>query len=486
MGKKKLTPEIKSLILKEKKRNPLLGCRKLSLLLKDKYSLVISKSLINKVLISQGVKGKKGRKSEFPFLKIKKVDNCGLLLLKSAEADICLSQILKESIGLVFPHYSPDKLEYLIDYFTYGSVLKSLGGEGLALFSNLDKPLSAKALRHFLNKFQEEELSYLLRERFSFSLKEVHSLRIVFQNKFSIYIDPEFRSFWRGKELIPPSFSLPFIKVKEKLKKISEGEAIFIILGIPCFGKFPPAFIQLLKSLPSGVESLEVIGRRTQVLERLNIRSFDFILGFLPQEIVAKGGAQRISPFVNFKIPGLEERIYAGEFKIKSSQLIDIKEVRKRFVLIKRQRKEDFCWGIFTNTNFSLERLVKFYTLAFPYLERGLLRDLELITHFSFNKIFPFLEEKVSSFISLLNSENFFAILGEFLKDYFYHKYLLGKAKNFKNWENIFKLKGRISKKKPGFLRVFLEKAGFLQEILAFLNEADIFFRQRKILFFSL
>jgi len=486
MGKKKLTPEIKFLILKEKKRNPLLGCRKLSLLLEDKYSLKVSKSLINKVLVSEGVKEKKGRKSEFPFLKRKKVDNCGLLLLKSAESDICLSQILEESIGLVFPHYSPDKLEYLIDYFTYNSILKSLGEEDLTLFSNLDKPLSAKVLRCFLNKFQKEELSYLLKEELSFFLKEVHSLRITFQNGFSIYIDPEFRSLWREKEAVPSAFFLPFIKVKEKLKKISEGETIFIILGISCFGKFPLSFIQLLKSLPTGVKSLEVVGRRAQVLERLNIPSFDFILGFLPQEIVAKGGVQRISPFFNFKIPGLEERIYAGEFKIKSSQLIDIKEVRKRFVLIKRQRKEDFCWGIFTNTNFSLERLVKFYTLAFPYLERGLLRDLELINHFSLNKIPPFLEEKVSSFISLLNSGNFFTILGEFLKDYFYHKYLLGKAKSFKNWESIFKLKGRISKKKPGFLRVFLEEAGFLQEILAFLNEADIFFRQRKIIFFSL
>ena len=102
MRKPKLTKPLVWFILREKREHPLLGCRGLSRLLKDKYSLSVSKSLVNKAFLSRGIRDKRGKKSQQDILKAKTIDGCGFLLLKAAELDICFDKILWESLNPSF------------------------------------------------------------------------------------------------------------------------------------------------------------------------------------------------------------------------------------------------------------------------------------------------------------------------------------------------------------------------------------------------
>ena len=71
----KVTKDIGKIILRERRKNPLLGCRKLSRLLADKHGLKLSKSLINKFFKSRGFQEKKGRNQESALAKINKLLN---------------------------------------------------------------------------------------------------------------------------------------------------------------------------------------------------------------------------------------------------------------------------------------------------------------------------------------------------------------------------------------------------------------------------
>ena len=496
MRKTKISQRIVKLILREKKRNPLWGCRKLSKLLKDKYSLFLSKSLINKVLNSQGIKERVGRKSEIGFLKRKSLEKCGLFFLRVAELEICFPKILLGSLGIAFPRLSEDELVKLADFFIYAQFfnikrpeeIKDSNRSSLWRIVDSNHPLSLKRLKNFFEKFKKEDFHLLLAENLIKHLREVYALKITLGNNFSVYIDPEFRSLWADSSSISECFFLPFIRIKEKLTKILEGSPL-IVMGIPCFGKFPSYFVQFLRSLPWGIKSLEILGKEKQVLEKItSLSSLDFILGFLPQELINKGGIQKTSRLFKLNIPGLGEEVYVEEFKIKSLQPIDIKELKIRFVLIKRAKKSPPCWALLTNTNLDLKKLLEVYSLYWPYLEESFSQHLKIVESFSFKEFSPLLEEKVSSF-KFTDSNNFFINLGEFLKDYLYRKYFLGRNNFLKNWEEIFNLQGRISKKTPGFLKVFLNPSSkfpplFLEELLFSINQANIFWKERKLIFF--
>jgi len=119
MRPKKITSRIESIILKEKSKNPSLGCRRLSSVLNEKHGLDISKSLINRLLVAKGIKEKRGRKPVARLFRRKEIKSCGLFFLKGAEFDLCLDKVFTESFYVGFPRMKKDRVSGLVKFFLY-------------------------------------------------------------------------------------------------------------------------------------------------------------------------------------------------------------------------------------------------------------------------------------------------------------------------------------------------------------------------------
>lgn len=499
MRKSKLTKKVTGIILREKRKNPLFGCRKLSELLRDQYRLSISKSLINRALVSGGVKERPGRKSETEALKIRSIDRCGLFLIKAVEADLCFDRILSESIKPALPRIPSGELLCLADFFIYAPLfkindyrkLKNYRKKGLWRILGLNKPVSLKALRDFSDKFNGRNLHSFLIENIAMNFRGVYRLRLDFRGGFSVYVDPEFRGLWDNPSAIPLRFSQPLIRVKEKLSRIAKGEPL-IIMGIPCSGQFPPFFPKFLKAATKGLKDIQIIGRDGQVLDKVSSPfGLKFILGFYPQQVVSSTALLGVSRLSKLKIDILGRDVYIGQSKILLSQLFGNEYIMLRNVLITRAKRKPPCWGLITNIrNKSLRQLADLYCFHWPYLDEGFQRHLKIVEISGFRKFRPFLDERLE-FLRQADSAEFFSAFLDFLKHYLYHKFFPQEIdKSGIDWQSIFNVEGRFSKKSNRYFKISFTgplkplSRKILQKALLFINEADVFWADRKIVFF--
>jgi len=499
MRKSKLTKKITGIILKEKRKNPLFGCRKLGGLLRDKYRLSISKSLINRVLVSKGVKERPGRKSETEALKIRTIDRCGLFLIKAVEAGLCFDRILAESIKPALPRLSSGEILYLTDFCIYAplfkiddySRLRNYKKKGLWRMLGLNRPFSLKALRDFSEEFSGRNLHSFLMDNIAVNFRGVYRLRLDFRGGFSIYADPEFRSLWDNPQAIPLRFSQPLIKVKEKLSKIAKGEPL-IIMGIPCSGRFPAFIPKFLKSANRGLKDIQIIGRDGQVLGRFSSPlGLKFILGFYPHQLSSSAASLRVSQLSKLRINIIDRDAYVGQSKTLSSQLYDNQDITLRNVLITKARRKPPCWGLITNIkNKSLKQLADLYCFHWPYLDEGFQRHIRIVEISSLRKFRPFLDEGLES-LGQADSSGFFSAFFDFLKNYLYHKFFPQEIdKSGIDWQSVFNVEGRISKKSNRYFKVSFTgplkplSRKIVQKALLFINEGDVFWDDKKIVFF--
>lgn len=501
MRKTKLTPQIEKIILKERRKNPLFGCRKLSSHIMSKYSISLSKSLINKLLLKHGIKEKVGKKSETVPLKTKTISHCGFFLTRATELDLHFEKILLESIGVAFPHSSGQKLLGMIDFFLYMHLLgldASKSQKAYRKSSNLwrmvsnSKPLSLKLLNSFSKKWSQDTFlfSFLINNLVG-NLQEVYAIRLSFQGGFSIYLDPQLRCLWSDSSAIPAKFRVPLKKAREMIANLKEG-APLVIMNIPCFGNFAPFFSKFVHSASSQIASLEILGKNDETLEKVKLPRFlNFIVGFFPRDIIQAGSLQKVSRYYRYEIEALDEWVHIGEFKIKSLQLFDKKDITARNVLIRRAKNRPPSWGILTNIkNINIKELINKYTFSWPYLDTGFRRFLKIIELASFKDSGTSWEMHSNS-LKAVNNREFWPVFLRFLNDYFAFRFLPFSAKFAdSDYKTLFESQGRISKKTKHFFKIFFHlpstftQRDFLIQAFYNMNEADILWSGRKVLFF--
>ena len=115
----------KRLILSEARKNPHLGVRGISKLLKEKHQLDVSKSSINIFLRAKGIMPARGRKNHLSLYQAKIIQDCGLLLLKAVDSQFGFYDFLKDSLRAYFPHLNVNSIKKLILMFSFSY---SVGG----------------------------------------------------------------------------------------------------------------------------------------------------------------------------------------------------------------------------------------------------------------------------------------------------------------------------------------------------------------------
>ncbi len=123
MSNYKLTPDITTFILEQKRLNPVLSCRKLVPLVAEKFKIVISKSLINKIIKDDNLSSKVGRrriKEKTPEI----IENGGFIFLKAADIKLQLTKQVTDNFSVYFPDTKLSFQQKINEILTYMEFFK--------------------------------------------------------------------------------------------------------------------------------------------------------------------------------------------------------------------------------------------------------------------------------------------------------------------------------------------------------------------------
>jgi len=386
MAKKKVTPALRKLVLQERRKAPYLGVRPLSELLANKHKISLSKSAINKILASSGLKDKKGPKKSLLIYKAKGLAHCGLFLLRCLDYQVGIFDYLSQELKEYFPKISKDLLKRLIILSSFSSLIneepeKSAKREGFLRLAGLGH-FPARKLDYFKRQLSQHKPKVDLRP-LKKSLISVSTIKIFFNNGYRGHFDAKMSTFWSGP-CKTEQFFLPLRAATKLIEQMIEDKTI--ILGYTkSFGYLSPLTFDFLKAMDKGIKQIEFLDERGKVLKELkvNLPKACFFIGYYP-EILNKGVVSIGKPkrFKSFFWEGV------GEFQCASSLTRFSQPQRKQElmlnnVLIKQGISSLPSWGLLTGSISSKKARVasflKKYLYLWPNAEKSFIDDMRVI-----------------------------------------------------------------------------------------------------------
>jgi len=134
----KLNEEIKQFIIEGKRANPKLSCRSLTSLIKERFQVSLSKSLINNVIkqsnlsspvgrgrIKEAVTLKKPAEAQIIKQKVEFMENGGFFFLKAADFKLGLTTHLAEILSGYFPGLTKESHQAITEALIYFPLFKN-------------------------------------------------------------------------------------------------------------------------------------------------------------------------------------------------------------------------------------------------------------------------------------------------------------------------------------------------------------------------
>lgn len=134
----KLNEEIKQFVIQQKKANPKLSCRGLISLIKERFQINLSKSLINNVIKQNNLSSPVGRRRakkaitfkepaevQFTRQEVEFMENGGFFFLKVADLKLNLTSRLVEVLSGYFPDLSQPSHQVIIEALIYTPFFKN-------------------------------------------------------------------------------------------------------------------------------------------------------------------------------------------------------------------------------------------------------------------------------------------------------------------------------------------------------------------------
>jgi hypothetical protein len=383
-----MKPNLKNIILSEAKRNPHLGVRDISRILKEKHALNISKSTISTILRAKGIKSTPGRKKHVLLYQSKLIKDCGLLLLKAIDSELGLYDLLKDGLRAYFPSLNANLLKKLITMFSFSSYI---GGniEDAAKrpgFLRLCECFSypAKNVKYFSSRTANYKPAISL-EEIKKRIRLVSTIKFYFQNNSTGFSDAKLTTLWDGACNID-DFFMPLYYVKAKLSRLIKDKTI-IIGYTKSFDYLSPLTVRFIDGISSGINKIELLGEGGKVLEKIecNLSSPVFAIGYYPK-ILGKGAsflekAKRFKRLPAATGSGLYVPVLTRFSQSKGAQAVILNNI-----LIKNKEKMLPNWAVLTDRKTNLADLLKKYIFIWPYMEKSFLSDMKIIENFFMNK----------------------------------------------------------------------------------------------------
>lgn len=214
----KLKEEIKKFIIIEKKRDPKLSCRGLSILIRERFKVDLSKSLINNVIKENNLSSPVGRRSA-RVLKpevIKQgpeiMQNGGFFFLKAADIRLGLTFHLAEGLSGLIQAPQNDRGQIMIEWLIYSSFFKDKKSLSLLIgsevpeenISHYSQQLASIPLAAVKSLAAELGVSHNISE-----INDLHNNCLLRLNSFIAHYFPQEYQFLDLSTMLDKFYSLP-------------------------------------------------------------------------------------------------------------------------------------------------------------------------------------------------------------------------------------------------------------------------------------
>lgn len=377
-----INSHLKKIVLGESKRNPHLGVRGLSKVIKEKHKLDVSKSTINNILKAKGIAGKKGRKKCILFYQSKAIiDDCGLLLLKAIDSQIGLYDFLTKELKTYFPEIEVSTLKKLLVILSLSSRL------GTDLESNIKRKGFLRIADCY--SYPVKKVKYLLQQVLDYkpainlksiieNTKMVSTVKFYFSDNTIGYSDAKLTTIWDGHCQIK-DFFLPLYQARERINYMLKDK-IIIFNYTKSFDYLSPFIINFINSLSVGIKRIDFLNDKGQTLDKItcNVEKPTFLIGYYPK-ILGKGltfleKEKRFKKLNTFTEIVLYAPMLTRFVQNKSNEAIILNNI-----LIKTRQKYLPNWAVLTDRKVNLSALLKKYLFIWPSMEKAFLSDMKLI-----------------------------------------------------------------------------------------------------------
>ena len=498
----KLKPAIKDFILKQKQICPELSCRRLSLLIDEKFQLKISKSHVNSALKANGLSSQVGRRFN---LRKRSIESTGLGISMLKAADTILGGI--NNIAELIHQYSPEITDSLslAQALVYSPLISTEIKPG-SLFSLTGKAYpSNEVILSYLNILEQVTgLRDKIMQTINTLLEEVLYLKINFSDDSSFNLDGQTRTLWASSN-IPYDFSITNYKIKSYINKIFRKNEPLVLFTAPGYDILPAHWLDFLikcNSPDKQIINISLVAANGKELESIThsaANSYGIIFGLWPWQYIDHRHIDALSSSQFFVSQYSKMSFYLSDAIITLSQNSANKSVTLRGIIVKKTQDAQPELFILTNIptdKASTEEIANLYLNRWPGLQessKDFSRKIELFTYNASSRQ-PFPKEKI------LNSNNinklrdilscYLDILDAYVRWYFlppdYKKLDLATTKT-----RFYNLRARIQKKKGLDAVSFILPVGYpyardLEYALARMNEREMLRPDGKRTWFGL
>ncbi len=465
----KFLPKIEKFILKKKKDQPRLSCRKLSHLVRAKFGISLGKSRISWFLKKEGISSPVGRKRKRPYTKrILPYKGLGNFFLKCADLSLKGISSLIDPIRERFPKFSPLSIQARNETLLYLRLLEVKSSEEMKKISRipesiskiLEKNYKSSTLISYLNKLEGVKVLNLeFFNRFVSSLEEGLYLEFLLSGGDVFYLDAQIHSVW-SKPNVPFDLSLGINKIKEYLNEsfLKDNQPL-ILQGVSGFDTPTKEFFFFLRAMEKDVKikKISLYSEATKLLnfEPIEVKKRYFTIGLWPWQYRNFRTIRQL-PKVRDILTPFGERFQVTEIEIELREPKLNQRVRLRGGILRSEEKIRII--ILTNLlDSALEEIVLDYVERWPNLEEGLedfSKKIEFFTHKEAKRI----SLPKSEFSPVLKLGEIFGFWLENLNHYCqkhffpldYREFSLSELR-----ERFYNLEGRIERRK-GFIFVRL------------------------------
>ena len=386
MTRKKVEPLLKEIIFREKTRSPHLGVRPLSSLLKKKYKVTLSKTTINKILTSAGLKEKRGRKKSLLIYKGRAFGQCGLFLLRCLDYQVGLFDYLSEELKKYFPGINKKILKQLIILNSFSALIneepeKSIKRKGFLRLAGPER-LPVRKIDYFRHQLFLREPRVNLKP-LKRGLALVSTIKFYFNNDYCAYFDAKMSTFWNGLCGME-RFFLPLRAATNLIEQMIKDKTI-IVGYTKSFGYLSALTFDFLKAVDSGVKKIEFVDEQNRILEerKINLSKVSFFIGYYPK-VISKGINFIGKPkrFKSFFLGGVGDFLCSSGLT-KLTQYQGKQQLILNNIFIKQPSFSLPTWGILTGNisgkKVRITAFLKKYLYLWPNAEKSFIEDLKII-----------------------------------------------------------------------------------------------------------
>jgi len=375
---RRIPNNIRQLIAKQRAKLPLAGVRGLAKSLKDEYGLNISKSTIQRALKHKGLA------KALPAHKVKEVEECGLLLLKSLDYQIGLFDYLSRGLKVCLPEIDEYLLKKLLILKVFSALTgansqKALKKQGLLRITSLGSFPSGKI--KYCDKILSQQKPVIDLAPLKQNLLFVSTLKFHFNNGSVGYCDAKMSTLWDG----PCDLKYFFLPLKAALARLKEmiKYKTLIIGYTKSFDYLPKPIFDFFKGAESGLKKISFLGIEGEILKEINISlpKIDLILGHYPK--LLEKGAIPLNSRPKLRRAGWRElgELYYSNTLTKFLLPLAKESSTLSNILMKKTPNSPPAWGLITTSGagFKPAALIKKYLYLWPNINQIFIEEMVII-----------------------------------------------------------------------------------------------------------